>query len=84
MKARHKIWLGRRFSMLTVLLAGAISLAISRPGVAADEQDWQELFNGKNLAGWRDGAGHWMTPKRYPSTRQILACSKSKMASAFW
>lgn len=63
MKVRHRIWLGRQFSLFTILLAGAMSLAVNRHGVAADEQDWQELFNGKNLAGWRDGAGHWMTAK---------------------
>src|SRR6185437_13218787 len=55
------IWRPYRIVALT-LLAGVAVIAPPRIE-AADEADWQELFNGKNLAGWRDGAGHWLAAK---------------------
>ena len=29
----------------------------------AEESPWQDLFNGKNLDGWREGAGNWLVAK---------------------
>lgn len=42
----------RRQFLVASAFALVVSLVVSRPGIAADDDGWIQLFNGKDLAGW--------------------------------
>jgi hypothetical protein len=42
----------RRQFLVASAFALVVSLVVSRPGIAADDDGWIQLFNGKDLTGW--------------------------------
>lgn len=51
-----------RAALLAIAAAFSLTTAAGR-SCQAEDNPWQELFNGKNLDGWREGAGNWLVAK---------------------
>src|SRR5260370_2007792 len=50
---------GQRGLMRNLFLLFAAGAALAIPGYSQSEKPWQQLFNGKNLSGWKHlGPGH--------------------------
>lgn len=62
MRCRMPIARAVQVAALTTLLS-YLSPGAGPTAAADDEGGWQELFNGRNVDGWREGAGHWMAVK---------------------
>lgn len=66
MQLQNGLAFSLRCLSFAALVAAGLALGECASTRAADEPGWQQLFNGKNLDGWRQGAGRWMAAKAAP------------------